>query len=704
MARIERGTRRGKAGAAVGSVAAAGGTSDPAAADSAGQSAPVRAMIDAVLPCVDGGRFAVKAIAGEAFEVHAHAFADGHEQIRVVLRWCAERESVWHEVAMQAEGNDVWRAAFVPPVPGRYLYEVCAWVDAFRSWRDGFARRIEPDDLRLALRAGAMLLRAAAARSASASGRDSGGDGRQLRHYAEALEQAAVGEDLLAMQAAGLDQSLAELADAHPDRSHAAHSAPLPLTVDRVRARFSTWYEMFPRSASPVLGRHGTLRDVEARLPYVAAMGFDVLYLPPIHPIGRTYRKGPNNTLQAAPGDVGSPWAIGADEGGHKEILPELGTIEDFRRLVAQAREHGLEIALDMAFQCSPDHPYVTTRPQWFQRRPDGSVQYAENPPKRYQDIYPLNFDSEDWQALWAELKSVFEHWIAEGVMIFRVDNPHTKAFAFWEWVIAEIKHQHPNVLFLSEAFTRPKLMYRLAKLGFSQSYTYFTWRNTRAELTEYFTELGAEPQRLFFRANVWPNTPDILNEHLHGAPRSVFASRLILAATLSASYGIYGPAYELMENAPLKPGSEEYLDSEKYQLRHWPIEQPDSLSGLVAMVNRIRRENPALQTQEGLRFMATDNEQLIAYAKRHPGEDNLILAVVNLDPHHRQSCWLELDLAWMGIDAARPFQVDDLLAQHSYEWHGARNFIILDPDVMPAHIFKVRRHPGTETDPAALR
>lgn len=693
MAGIERGPRRGKA---AGAAPVSGVASAASAVSAVRTEAPVRAMIDAVLPCIDGGRFAVKAIAGEPFEVRAHAFADGHEQIRVMLRWHAEHEAREHEVEMQPEGNDVWRAAFVPPVPGRYLYEVCAWVDAFRSWRAGFARRVEPDDVRLALRAGARLLQAAAARSS---------DSRELLDYAEALERiAAHGKDLPAMQAAGLDQSLAELADRHADRGHAAHSVPLPLVADRVRARFSAWYEMFPRSASPVPGRHGTLRDVEARLPYVAAMGFDVLYLPPIHPIGRTFRKGPNNTLQAAPGDVGSPWAIGAAEGGHKEILPELGTIEDFRRLVAKAREQGLEIALDIAFQCSPDHPYVKAHPQWFLRRPDGSVQYAENPPKRYQDIYPLDFDSEDWQALWAELKSVFDHWIAEGVAIFRVDNPHTKAFAFWEWVIAEIRREHPQVLFLSEAFTRPKVMYRLAKLGFSQSYTYFTWRNTRAELTEYFTELGAEPQRLFFRPNAWPNTPDILNEHLHGAPRSVFITRLILAATLSANYGIYGPAYELMENTPAKPGSEEYLDSEKYQLRHWPIERPDSLSALIGTVNRIRRENPALQTQEGLRFMATDNEQFIAYAKRHPVEDSLILSVVNLDPHYRQSCWLELDLAWMGIDAARPFQVDDLLTHHSYEWHGARNFIILDPNVMPAHIFRVRRQGGAGPDPASLQ
>jgi starch synthase (maltosyl-transferring) len=394
---------------------------------------------------------------------------------------------------------------------------------------------------------------------------------------------------------------------------------------------------------------------------------------------------------------VGSPWAIGAAEGGHKDILPALGTAEDFRRLVAKAKEHGLEIALDIAFQCAPDHPYVKAHPQWFRWRPDGTVQYAENPPKKYQDIFPFNFETDDWPALWEELRSIFEHWIGEGVLIFRVDNPHTKAFAFWEWVIGEIKRSHPGVLFLAEAFTRPKVMHRLAKLGFSQSYTYFTWRNTKQELTDYFTELSQGPGREYFRANVWPNTPDILNEHLHGGGRPVFAARLVLAATLSACYGIYGPAYELMENTPRSAGSEEYLDSEKYQQRTWNLERPDSLAPLIARVNAIRRQHPALHANEGLRFHAIDNDQLIAYSKREG--DDVILVVVNLDPDNPQSGWIDVDAAALGVDPDTALHVHDLLGGQHFVWAGRRNFVILDPAHAPAHIFQVRARVRSEQD-----
>jgi starch synthase (maltosyl-transferring) len=428
----------------------------------------------------------------------------------------------------------------------------------------------------------------------------------------------------------------------------------MPLIADRERARFSAWYELFPRSTATTPGKHGTFRDVEARLPYVAEMGFDVLYLPPIHPIGREKRKGKNNTLVPTPEDVGSPWAIGAAEGGHKAIHPDLGTIEDFRHLVARARSLGMEIALDIAYQCAPDHPYVKAHPQWFRWRPDGTVQYAENPPKKYQDIYPFNFESADWQGLWHELKGVIEFWIGEGVKIFRVDNPHTKAFGFWEWTIGELKRAHPDLIFLSEAFTRPKVMHRLAKVGFTQSYTYFAWRNTRQELTDYFTELTQGPGREYFRPNVWPNTPDILTEALQYGGRAAFVSRVVLAATLAASYGIYGPAYELMENAPREPGSEEYFDSEKYQLRHWDLERPDSLHALIGLLNRIRRENPALQSDGSLRFFPTDNEQIICYAKIDEEGENAVVTIVSLDPYNPHSGWIELDLGALGIDPAR--------------------------------------------------
>ncbi|MGB6306875.1 MAG: alpha-amylase family glycosyl hydrolase, partial [Steroidobacteraceae bacterium] len=484
----------------------------------------------------------------------------------------------------------------------------------------------------------------------------------------------------------------------HADRSLAA-TAERELVADRKRAGFSSWYEMFPRSAGAEPGHHGTFQDVETRLAYLAGMGFDVLYFPPIHPIGRINRKGTNNSLAAGPADVGSPWAIGASEGGHKDILPQLGTLQDFRRLLARAREFGIEIALDLAFQCAPDHPYVKAHPQWFKHRPDGSVQYAENPPKKYQDIYPFDFETEDWRALWGELKSIVDYWIAQGVKIFRVDNPHTKAFGFWEWLIGAVRREQPEVLFLAEAFTRPKLMHRLAKLGFSQSYTYFTWRNSKQELTEYFTELALGPGRQYYRPNVWPNTPDILHETLQSGLRPVFAARLVLAATLSANYGIYGPTYELLENTPREPGSEEYRDSEKYQLRHWSIESPDSLWSLIARINRIRRENAALQSDDGLRFCPIDNDQLIAYLKMDSKSDNVILTVVNLDPHQAQSGWVDVDVGALQLDAEQPYQVHDLLSEQRYIWRGRRNYVMLDPQRTPAHVFRLRRRVRSEQD-----
>ncbi|HUJ88284.1 MAG TPA: alpha-1,4-glucan--maltose-1-phosphate maltosyltransferase [Burkholderiales bacterium] len=655
----------------------------------------VRAVIDAVLPCVDGGRFAVKRVAGERFEVEAHCLADGHDVLRAKLRWRAAEENDWREVEMKPLGNDRYGAGFVPPAPGRYCYGVTAWVDHFESWRHELERRVEADDIRSAALAGAELIEAAA-------GRAEGADMKTLADWGARLRAGAgkASADARALQALALDETLAAVAARYPERSLAAtFPLELPLVADRERARYSSWYELFPRSASPTPGRHGTFKDVEARLRYVAELGFDVLYFPPIHPIGREKRKGKNNSLTPGPDDVGSPWAIGAREGGHKDILPELGTIEDFRRLVGKAAEHGIEIALDIAYQCAPDHPYVSAHPEWFRTRPDGSVQYAENPPKKYQDIYPFNFESEDWQGLWAELKSVLDYWIEQGVKIFRVDNPHTKAFAFWEWAIGEVKREHPEVIFLAEAFTRPKVMHRLAKLGFSQSYTYFTWRNTKHELTEYFSELAQGPGREYFRPNAWPNTPDILSEALQFGGRALFMARLVLAATLAASYGIYGPAYELMEAAPREPGSEEYLDSEKYQLRAWDLERADSLRDFIARVNRIRRDNPALHSDWSLEFVPTDNEQIIAYLKSAPGHDNVVLTVVSLDPRNVQSGWLELDAGALGIDPDKQFQMHDLLGGQRFLWQGGRNFVQLDPQRTPAHIFRLRRRVRREQD-----
>jgi starch synthase (maltosyl-transferring) len=650
----------------------------------------VRAAIEAITPSVDGGRFAAKRIAGDPVVVEADCFADGHDALGARLLWRRESETGWHEEPMSSLGNDRWRGSFRVDAPGRYRYTVTAWVDAFLSWRQDLARREDASDIQVAARVGAELIEAAADRA-------TGEDRARLGEWAIALRG---DRDAPALRRLGLDEALGRLAQRYPDRRFAAtHPVELPLVVDRERARFGAWYEMFPRSTSPEPGRHGTFRDCEARLEYVASMGFDVLYLPPIHPIGRAQRKGPNNALASAAGDPGSPWAIGAAEGGHMAVHPQLGTLSDFRRLVAKARDHGLEIALDIAYQCSPDHPYVTSHPDWFRRRPDGSVQYAENPPKKYQDIYPFNFECDDWRGLWRELKSVLDFWIGEGVTIFRVDNPHTKAFAFWEWAIAEVKRTHPETIFLSEAFTRPKVMHRLAKLGFTQSYTYFAWRNTKRELTDYFTELAHGGGRDYFRPSVWPNTPDILTEYLQFGGRAAFMSRLVLAATLAASYGIYGPAFELAEHVPREPGSEEYRDSEKYQLRAWDIGRADSLAGFIGRVNRARRENPALQSDGSLAFVPVENDNLICYVKSIPEGENTVLIVVNLDPYHAQSGWVELELEALGLDAQAPYQMHELLTGARYLWSGPRNYISLDPARAPAHLFRVRRRVRTERE-----
>jgi starch synthase (maltosyl-transferring) len=672
----------------------AAGTQDNAVGTATMSEGRVRAVIDAVLPSVDGGRFPVKRIAGESVCIEAHCFTDGHDRLRAVLTWRSlEAAAAGFEVEMQAQPNDVWVAHFTPPLPGRYRYTVTAWVDHFESWRHELKRREDSSDVRAALQTGALLIDDAASRAAGADAAMLTAWSAQLREMAD--DRAA---ELSAHKALALDPARAAIVARHADRRLAA-AASLELIADRKRAAFSSWYELFPRSAGERPGLHGTFKDVESRLPYLKEMGFNVLYFPPIHPIGRANRKGTNNSLSALPEDVGSPWAIGAAEGGHKQILAQLGSFADFDRLLSKAADCGMEIALDLAFQCAPDHPYVTEHPQWFKHRPDGSIQYAENPPKKYQDIYPFDFETADWRALWEELKSIVDFWIARGVKIFRVDNPHTKAFGFWEWLIAETKRDHPDLIYLAEAFTRPKIMHRLAKLGFTQSYTYFTWRNSKRELTDYFTELTKGPGRDYYRPNVWPNTPDILPEMLQSGSRAIYAARLILAATLSANYGIYGPTYELMESAAREPGSEEYRDSEKYQLRHWSLARPDSLMSLIARINLIRRENAALQSDFGLRFCGIDNERLIAYLKTDPDSENVILTVVNLDPDHAQSGWVELDLAALAFDADQPYQVHDLLSGQRYIWRGRFNYVRLDPARSPAHVLRMRRRIRSEHD-----
>lgn len=648
-----------------------------------------RVVIEKISPQVDNGRFPIKRVSGELVTVEADVFADGHDSIACALLFRNEKETNWTELPMDLIGNDRWRASFSVPETGWYYYTVEGWIDHFRTWRQSLTKRIDAgQDIRVELLIGAALADAAAKRA-------SGSDSARLREWAANIRKEEPSGSLLA-----LNEEFSALAMQNADRSLATrYEREFAVWVDRERARFGAWYELFPRSCSTTTGLHGTLADCTEWLPDIARMGFDIVYLPPVHPIGRTYRKGKNNAVEAKPDDTGSPWAIGSTEGGHKSIHPDLGTIEDFNRLVDGAKENNLEIALDLAFQCTPDHPYVKEHPEWFRHRPDGTIQYAENPPKKYQDIYPIDFETEDWKSLWQELKSVVIFWIERGVRIFRVDNPHTKSFAFWEWLIAEVRGQYADVLFLSEAFTRPKVMYRLAKLGFTQSYTYFAWRNTKDELTQYFKELTQTEVREFFRPNLWPNTPDILTEYLQFGGRPAFMIRLVLAATLGASYGIYGPAYELCENIPRSPGSEEYLNSEKYEVKHRDMHASWSLRDFITRVNRIRKENSALHRDWSLHFHHTDNPMLICYSKTAEDFSSVIVVVVNLDFHHVQSGWVELDLPALGVNETQPFQAHDLLGDGRHLWQGSRNYVELDPQSLPAHIMTIRRKLRTERD-----
>jgi len=650
-----------------------------------------RVVIERLSPQVDCGRFAAKRTLGEQVVVEADVFGDGHDAVCCRLLHRSETSSTWERSAMSPLGNDRWRGSFRPLHLGRELYTVEAWVDHLETWRRDLLKRQDAgQDLTIDLLRGAALIDEAAMRAATDD------DAQRLRNWGSALSNGAVSIE----ERASLAQSeeLHQIAGRYPDGVQLLRYEPaLAVDIDRERARFSSWYEMFPRSFGREASGRGTLRDCVAYLPYVVRMGFDVLYLPPIHPIGEEERKGPNNRPSSDPEDPGSPWAIGSTAGGHKSIDPQLGTMEDFHHLVKQAGASGIEVALDLAFQCSPDHPYVREHPEWFLHRPDGTIQYAENPPKKYQDIYPFYFETPAWRELWLELASVVEFWIEQGVRIFRVDNPHTKPFSFWEWLIARTKRAHPEAIFLAEAFTRPKVMYRLAKIGFTQSYTYFTWRNSRAELTEYFAELARV--RDFFRPNLWPNTPDILSEYLQFGGRPAFVVRAVLAATLAASYGIYGPAFELLEHEPREPGSEEYLNSEKYQLRQWNLDRPDSLVELISRINRIRRESTALQSDTGLSFHSSDNDALLVYSKVAATPSDAILVVVNLDPHHTQSGWLDLNLSALGIDPEQTFQAHDLLSGSRFLWKGARNYVALDPQSSPAHILRLRRRVRSERD-----
>ena len=652
-----------------------------------------RVIIEAASPEVDGGAFPAKRVIGDVVTAEADIFTDGHDLISAVVlsRHDSASTPEWSEVRMQPLINDRFRAEFKVEALGFHRFTIEAWIDHFLTWHRDLKKRVDAeasdDELRVQLQIGLAYIKDAAQR---ANDRDK----RKFAAFIATLEsddsieqkiEDVWSEDLLALMWRNAERKFAT-----------RYPRELLIEVDRPRAAFSSWYEMFPRSAADEAGRHGTFRDVEAHLPRIARMGFDILYLPPIHPIGVTYRKGRNNKVTAEPGDVGSPWAIGAKEGGHKSVHPQLGTIGDFERLLGKAADAGIEVAMDIAFQASPDHPYVTAHPQWFLMRPDGTIQYAENPPKKYQDIYPFHFESDQWQELWAELRDVFAFWVGKGVRVFRVDNPHTKPLPFWEWCIRDLKREWPELIFLAEAFTRPKIMYRLAKAGFTQSYTYFAWRHTKQEITEYFEEISKPPISDFFRPNAWPNTPDILTEYLQYGGRPAFVQRFVLAATLSANYGIYGPAYERYLHDAREHGSEEYLDSEKYEVRHW-AQTDDDMTELIAVVNRIRRENPALQQNATLKFHETDNEQLLCYSKS--AGDNVIVVVVNLDSRNAHAGWIDLDLTPLQLDPERTYQVHDLLSNARHSWHGGRNYVQLNPHVIPAHIFRIRRRVRTERD-----
>lgn len=643
---------------------------------------PRRVVISRVYPEIDRGRYPVKRVVGESLTVQADIFADGHDRISAVLDW-RQGDGTWQEVPMIFLENDRWQAEILVPTPGRFTYRIRGWVDPYQTWRAHVHSFLAAD-----LEISAVVWMEGITRVLEVAGSvPSRRVSRLLREWTDRfaepndVPQALRQLDTLMHDIAAIPHAPTQYPDGEPG---------LPLWVDPVDAQYTSWYELFPRSAGSQPGLHGTLNDVIKRLPYIADMGFSVVYVPPIHPIGESFRKGRRNAKAAQPGDPGSPWAIGGDAGGHMAIHPELGTFDDFGRLVGTARDLGLSIALDLAFQCSPDHPWVREHPEWFRIRPDGSIQFAENPPKKYEDIVPFDFECESWQSLWEALYGVVEFWIGHGVRYFRVDNPHTKSLYFWEWLIDQVKQEHPEVVFLAEAFTRPAVMQHLAKVGFSQSYTYFTWRNSASELRQYVQELVSAPVVDYFRPSFWPNTPDILPQSLQEGGQAGFVTRLILAATLSASYGIYGPVFELMVATPAMTPGEEYEDSEKYRIANWDWECQDSLGPLITQVNQFRRHHPALANNRSIRFHAVDNDQLLAYSKASLEGDDVVLMVVNMDYRYRQSGFVTLSLQDLGIAPDEDFVVSDALTGSRYVWHGPRNYVELDPLKQSAHLFSV--------------
>ena len=640
-------------------------------------------VIENLQPLIDGGRYPVKRIIGEDLVVEADIFKDGHDVVAAILKWRVLGKRAWRETPMNFVDNDRWRGVCTLYDEAIHEYAVEAWTDTFRSWQAEFTKKFEAgiSDLRSEALEGAALVEAAAKRARDRA------DRKRLLELSRQISTGANSEIHAIAQSAELEVLMAT----YPDRSAATQYDPSPrVVVDRPAALIGAWYEFFPRSAEGRGDRGSTFRNCLPRVDDAKKMGFDVIYFPPIHPIGHTNRKGRNNSVTCEPGDPGVPWAIGSEAGGHKAVEPSLGTLEDFDWLQKEVRKRGMEIALDFAINCSPDHPYVKEHPDWFYKRPDGTIKYAENPPKKYEDIYPLNFRCEDWRDLWAEMKSIVLFWAGRGVRIFRVDNPHTKPVAFWEYLIKGVREKYPDTIFLSEAFTKPKMMKALAKAGFNQSYTYFTWRNSKQELIEYFTELTQTEMSEYFRPNLWPNTPDILPFVLLEGGRPAFMIRVALAATLSPLYGIYS-GYELCENEAL-PGREEYLDSEKYQYKERDWNAPGNIKDWITRLNKIRKENRALQLYTNLRFHHAENDAILFYSKMTAARDNIILVVVNLDPHRKQNSLVYVPIENFGQMESDVYQVQDLLSGATYTWRGRRNYVELDPDTQPAHIFLVRR------------
>lgn len=642
-----------------------------------------RVIISNVSPHVENGKFSAKTVLNEPTIISADIFSDGHDEVNASVFVKHENEKQWTELPMKLIVNDRWEATLVPDKLGYYQFKVQGWIDHFTTWKKGLRKKHEANqNIDVDLLIGADILEKVAVKADNK-------DKKQLLQWSNDLRNESVNGSRVSQ---ALSKELSAVVARAGDRSMATfYPEVFVVEVERKKALFSTWYELFPRSASPEAGKHGTFKDVKRLLPRVANMGFDTLYFPPIHPIGEKKRKGRNNALTAEPNDPGSPWAIGNRLGGHKAIHPELGTLKDFKDLIKEAKKYDIEIAMDIAYQCAPDHPYVKEHPKWFKWRPDGTVQYAENPPKKYEDILPINFESDDWENLWLELKSVIDYWIAQGIAVFRIDNPHTKAFPFWEWMIAEVKKTNPEVIFLAEAFTRPRVMERLAKVGFTQSYTYFTWRNTREELEEYMTELTKTDLKYYFRPNFWPNTPDILPPYLTFGGENAHIIRLILAATMSSNYGLYGPVYEFGMNTP-HPKKEEYIDNEKYELKHWDWDQYTKIKDIIARINKIRKENTALQTTWNIEFAETSNNQIICYGKADPKNNNIIITVVNLDPYHTQGAHVRIPVEKLGLTLWQPYTIKDLISGSRYRWSEEWNYVELNPYEMPAHVFRVEQ------------